>query len=100
LALIPILGYLGAAVSTLLGYALLAVIGGIVSQRAYPVSWELGRVCVVLGLAMALAAAALMGPDHVAWRLAAIVAYPAAVVGFGIVPRRYAAELIGVIRRR
>ena len=55
---------------------------------------------VVLGLAMALAAAALMGPDHVAWRLAAIVAYPATVMGFGIVPRRYATELIGLIRRR
>ncbi len=100
LALIPALGYLGAAVSTLLGYALLAVIGGMVSQRAYPVRWELGRVSVVLGLAMALAAAALLGPDHVVWRLATIVTYPAAVVGLGIVPRRYAAELIGLIRRR
>ena len=100
LALIPALGYLGAAVSTLLGYALLAVIGGVVSQRAYPVPWELGRVGVVLGLAMALAAAAILGPDHVAWRLATIVAYPAVVVGLGIVPRRYAAELIALIRRR
>ena len=100
LALIPVLGYLGAAISTILGYGLLAVIGGLASHRFYPVRWELGRVTVIVGLAMALAAAAVLGPDHVGWRLACIVAYPAAVVGLGIVPRHYAAELIGLIRRR
>jgi len=100
LALIPLLGYLGAAVSTILGYALLAVIGGVASHRVYPVRWEFGRVSVVVGLAMALAAAALLGPDHVVWRLACILAYPVLVIGLRIVPRRYATELIGLIRRR
>ncbi len=100
LALIPLLGYLGAAVSTILGYALLAVIGGVASHRVYPVRWEFGRVSVVVGLAMALAAAALLGPDHVAWRVACILAYPVLVIGLRIVPRRYATELIGLIRRR
>jgi O-antigen/teichoic acid export membrane protein len=100
LALIPMLGYLGAAISTILGYGLLAVIGGLASHRFYPVPWELGRVAAIVGLAMALAAAAVLGPDHVGWRLACIVAHPLAVVGLGIVPRHYAAELIGLIRRR
>jgi len=100
LALIPAIGYLGAAISTVLCYGLLAVIGGLASHRVYPVPWELGRVSVVVGLAMGLAAAALVGPDHVAWHIACIGAYPAAVVGLGIVPRHYAAELIGLIRRR
>ena len=100
LALIPALGYIGAAISTILGYGLLAVIGGLASHRVYPVRWEVGRVALIVGLAMALAAAALLGPDHVVWRLACIIAFPAAVVGLRIVPPHYAAELIGLVRRR
>ena len=84
LALIPALGYSARPSRRSWATRLLAIIGGVVSQRAYPVRWELGRVSLVLGLAMALAAAALLGPDHVAWRLATIAAYPAGVVGLGI----------------
>ncbi|MFN2417572.1 MAG: lipopolysaccharide biosynthesis protein [Candidatus Limnocylindria bacterium] len=98
LLLVPALGYMGAAVSTLASYGLLAVASGIVSQRYYPVPWELGRVATLLGIAMALAAAALLGPDHVAWRLLCLALYPALVLGLGIIPMRYLGAL-GALRR-
>ena len=100
LVLIPSFGYLGAAASSLLSYGLLAALGGFSSQRVYPVPWEVGRVALAVGIGMALTAASVLGPDHVAWRVACIAAYPALVIGSGIVPRRYASELIGLARRR
>lgn len=95
LALVPVVGYLGAAVSTLLSYGLLALLGGIVSQRVYAVPWDVPRVLLLLAIAMGLAVAAVLGPDHVGWRLACVVAYPAIVVGLRIVP----APLLEPVRR-
>ena len=99
LVLIPALGYLGAALSTILSYAMLALVAGRVSQRFYPVPWEVGRVLTLLGLGLALSALALLGPDHVAWRLACIGAYPLAAIGLGIVPTRLLAPLTSFLRR-
>jgi hypothetical protein len=84
---VPAVGYMGAAVSTLVSYGLLALLGGIVSQRVYAVPWDVPRVLLLLGVGMALAVAAVLGPDHVAWRLACVLAYPAIVIGLRIVPR-------------
>lgn len=100
LALIPILGYLGAAVATIISYGLLALLAGRVSQRFYAVPWEIGRVVALLALGMTLAAAALLGPDHVAWRLACIAAYPLVAIGLRIVPATLLASLTGLLRRR
>lgn len=99
LVLIPRLGYLGAAISTILSYGMLAVIAGRVSQRYYAVPWEIPRVTALFGLGLGLSAAALLGPDHVAWRLACIAAYPAVAIGLRIVPLRLLAPLAGVLRR-
>lgn len=99
LALIPLLGYLGAAVATLVSYGLMALASGMVSQRYYPVSWEVGRVLALLGVGMALAAGAVLGPDHIAWRLVCVAAYPVLVVALRIVPPRLVASLLGVARR-
>jgi O-antigen/teichoic acid export membrane protein len=85
LVLIPSVGYIGAAVSTLLSYGLLALSTTVVSQRYYPVPWDLPRVVGALTLAMSLAATALLGPDHIAWRLGCIAAYPVLVVLLRIV---------------
>ena len=85
LLLIPSIGYLGAALSTLLSYGLLAVSTTAAGQRYYPVAWDLPRITGALSLAMGLAAAALLGPDHVIWRLGCIAAYPALVVLLRIV---------------
>lgn len=87
LLLIPPLGYGGAAVATLLSYGTLAIVAGWVSQRVYDVPWELLRVAAMLAVSMALAAAALLGPDHLVWRIGCLAAYPAVVIGLGIVPR-------------
>ena len=62
LLLIPLLGMYGAAISTVAGYGLLAVLAGWQSQRLYPVPWQLGRAIAILGLAVALSALALLGP--------------------------------------
>ncbi|HEX5041177.1 MAG TPA: lipopolysaccharide biosynthesis protein [Candidatus Limnocylindria bacterium] len=99
LALVPLIGFMGAAVSTLASYALLAVLGGIVSQRYYLVPWELRRVAALLALAMGLAAAAVLGPDHIAWRLLCVAVYPVAVVGLRIVPSRLLERLMRLLKR-
>ncbi len=93
LVLIPWLGYLGAAVSTIVSYGLLAVVAGRVSQRYYAVPWDLPRVVALLGIGGGLSAAALLGPDHVAWRLLCIAAYPPLVIGLRVVPPDVVASL-------
>ena len=100
LVLIPSVGMIGAGVSTIAGYGLLAVTTGAVAQRHYRVEWDLGRVIASLGIAGALSAAALLGPDMLLWRLACIAAYPAAVVTLGVVDRRDIVRIGSAIRRR
>lgn len=85
LALIPVLGMYGAALSTLASYGLVAVLTGAVSQRHYPVPWQLGRAALILGVAGGLSVAALLGPDHPVWRLGCAAAYPALLLAMGIV---------------
>ena len=75
LVLIPRVGFMGAAFSTLLCYALLAVLTGIAAHRYYPVPWEVRPTLAALVLGFALAELALAGPDVVIWRLACIVLY-------------------------
>ncbi len=48
LVLIPLYGSLGAALATLLAYALLASIAYIVNQRIYPISFEIGKFACAL----------------------------------------------------
>ncbi len=100
LVLIPLLGIYGAAVSTAVGYVLLVTVSGVVSQRHYPVPWQIGRALAVLGLGVGLAAAALLGPDHIAWRLLCVAAYPVLLLGLRIVHLEGARTLIAVLRRR
>lgn len=44
LALIPILGIVGAALATALSYMCMAIVGMIISQRLYPVPYRWGRI--------------------------------------------------------
>ena len=98
--LIPVLGMYGAAISTLVGYGLLVILAGWQSQKLYPVPWQLGRAVVILGLAAALSALALLGPDHTLWRVGTILLYPPILVGAGIVRPTQARQLLNVILRR
>ncbi len=75
LILIPIFGFMGAAYSTLAGYALLALVSGAASQRFYRVPWDYPRLGVALVLGLVLAEAAVLGPDLFVWRLVCAVAY-------------------------
>ncbi|HJP71904.1 MAG TPA: polysaccharide biosynthesis C-terminal domain-containing protein [Candidatus Limnocylindria bacterium] len=99
LALIPIIGMYGAAISTVSGYLLLAIVAGAVSQRYYPVDWELGRAISILLIAVALSAAALLGPDHVLWRIGCVVAYVPILLGLGIVKISQGRLLLSALRR-
>jgi O-antigen/teichoic acid export membrane protein len=52
--LIPLYGSVGAAVSTLIAYVLLALIGYVVNQRIYPVPYEIGLFVIGLLIGIAL----------------------------------------------
>jgi O-antigen/teichoic acid export membrane protein len=94
LVLIPAFGIVGAAVATLVSYGLLALGSAIASDRAYPIAWQWSRVLLALALGIGLAVAAVIGPDHVLWRLACIAAYPPAVLGLRIVTLGEARRLL------
>lgn len=98
--LIPLLGMYGAAISTVVGYSLLATLAGWQSQRHYPVPWQLPRAVAILGLAAGLSALALLGPDHPLWRLGTILLYPPILIGTGLVRPTQARQLLQVLRRR
>lgn len=100
LALIPVLGLYGAALSTLVSYGIVAVLSGSLSQRHWPVPWQLWRATIVLAVAGSLSAAALLGPDHAAWRLGCIVAYPVVLLMVGIVRVADARTLLASLLRR
>jgi O-antigen/teichoic acid export membrane protein len=100
LLLIPVLGMYGAAIATVAGYGLLVILAGWQSQRLYPVPWQLGRAAVILGLAVALSALALLGPDQTLWRVGAILLYPPILIGTGIVRPTQARQLLRLLTRR
>ena len=100
LALIPTLGYMGAALSTLIGYALLALFSGYMSQRYYPVPWEYGRLLIALVLGFGLAEAALQGPDSLLWRLACLIAYAPILLLLRVVRRTDLGLMLRALRER
>jgi O-antigen/teichoic acid export membrane protein len=103
LTLVPPLGFMGAAVSTVVCYGLLGVVTTMVAQRYYSVPWDVPRSAGAVMVAAALTAAALLGPDHVVWRIACVAAYPALAIALRIVRRadlQAAASLIGRPPRR
>ncbi|GHO82741.1 lipopolysaccharide biosynthesis protein [Dictyobacter formicarum] len=54
MVLIPHYGALGAAISTLVAYVVLALVAYIVNQRIYPIAFEVGRFVVALLIGSAL----------------------------------------------
>jgi O-antigen/teichoic acid export membrane protein len=100
LVLIPMLGMYGAAISTVAGYGLLALLAGWQSQRHYPVPWQLGRAAAILGLSAGLSALALVGPDHTLWRLGCLLLYPPILIGAGMVRPTQARQLLRALWRR
>jgi O-antigen/teichoic acid export membrane protein len=99
LTAIPLFGFMAAAWSTLLSYGLLALLTGIAAQRYYPVPWDYPRLLGTLGLALGLAAAGLLGPDVLAWRLVCFLAFPVALVVSGILARADVVRTVGWVQR-
>lgn len=100
LALIPVLGMFGAALSTLASYGLVAVMTGYVSNRHFPVRWHLVPALGILTIAGGLSALALLGPDHPAWRLACAAAYPVILLALRIVSLEELRGVLALVRRR
>jgi O-antigen/teichoic acid export membrane protein len=100
LALIPVLGIFGAAISTAVGYLVLVGLSGRLSQRHYPVPWQVGRAVAIMAIAVGLTAASLLGPDHVIWRIGCVALYPALLLGLRIVRIEAGRTLFAVLRRR
>lgn len=85
--LIPPFGFMGAAVATIVGYAFLAALTGFLSDRYYPIPWQLPRATGALTLGFALAVAAVVGPDHIGWRAACFLVYGPLLLLLRIVQR-------------
>lgn len=54
LILIPYFGAMGAAIATLVAYIALALVGGSISQRIYPVPFEIGRLLIAMAIGIAI----------------------------------------------
>ena len=99
-ALIPLVGMFGAALSTLVSYAFLAVLSGAVSQRHYAVPWQLGRAAGILGIGGVLSAAALLGPDHALWRIGCVLAYAPILLATRLIEPSDARAVVRSLLRR
>lgn len=100
LVLIPPLGFMGAAIGTLLSYGLLALLAGVVTQRVYPVAWDVPRVLAPLAIGGILSAAALLGPDNLLWRLACLATYLPLLFVFRVTDIEDLRGVLAMIRRR
>lgn len=100
LLLVPLLGFMGAAVATIISYAQLAISSGAVSQRYYRVPWDYPRILAAFLAGTALSAAALLGPDNVAWRIAMLLPYPALMVALRVVRTADLEAVRSLLRRR
>jgi O-antigen/teichoic acid export membrane protein len=98
--LIPLVGFIGAAIATLVSYAFLALLSASLAQRYYPVPWDVPRVIGVMVIGLGLSAAALLGPDHAGWRLLCVAVYPALLVLFRITPPGVLRTAWDLVRRR
>jgi O-antigen/teichoic acid export membrane protein len=88
-ALMPLIGMLGAALSTLVAYGVLAALYLVVSQRLYPTRYEGRKVFVTLILASAIGVLGVvpLGPPavEITVKLLAIVAFVVGIRLFGVV---------------
>ena len=100
LLLVPGLGMYGAGIATIAGYLVLAIVTAAVSQRHYPVAWDVPRVVGTLALASGLGTASLLGPDSTLWRLGCLVVFGVAVVVLRLVDPTDVARARMTVKRR
>jgi O-antigen/teichoic acid export membrane protein len=104
-ALIPPFSFLGAAWATASAFAFLALLTAVVTHRIYPVPWSVRRILgtIVLAAALCLAALAVDAELDLAAslpvRVALTLAFPAALLALGFVPRGDLAQARARLRR-
>jgi len=81
--LIPFLGILGSAFSSLFGYIILASSTLIVSQRLFKVPYEFRRVILIFVLAMAIGVPSYVLQPHIIIRILIVIAFPVLLKIFG-----------------
>jgi O-antigen/teichoic acid export membrane protein len=101
--LIPTIGILGAALTTVIGFGLLAGLQWLNSRWRYPIPFEWGRVARVGVFTAAIVALSLWvvpetGPVGIAARAALAAAYPFGLVAIGAVSRDDLRRIPGVVR--
>lgn len=100
LALIPSFGMLGAAWATVLAYAVMAGLGLLFSHRLYPIPFETGRLARVSAAALLAFALSRLAPlallAGLAWKAAAWLVFPAALVATGFLSREERGWLRGL----
>lgn len=100
---IPALGILGAAITTLIGFGLLAGLQWLNGRRMYPIAYEWGRVLRV-GLytagivALSLWVVPETGALGIAARIVIAVVYPVGLVAIGAITRGDVRRIPGVLR--
>jgi O-antigen/teichoic acid export membrane protein len=90
-ALIPRLGMMGAAWATVAAYAVMAGLGGTLSQRLYPIPFERARLFAIVVAALAVVALVPLAPQAMAPGLAfkcgLLALFPIALFATGVLRR-------------
>jgi len=90
-ALIPRYGMMGAAWATVAAYAVMAGLGGTLSQRLYPIPFERARLLAIVVAAAAVMALVPLAPPAMAPRLAfkcgLLALFPIALFAAGVLRR-------------
>jgi len=86
-ALIPRFGMMGAAIATVLSYAVMAALGYIFSARLYPIPFEIGRIVRVSCAALLAFVISRFAPTPlltaIAWKTTALAVFPLALWASG-----------------
>ncbi|MDQ3859188.1 MAG: lipopolysaccharide biosynthesis protein [Actinomycetota bacterium] len=102
---IPRFGIVGAGITTVIGYALLAALQWLNARRMYPISYEWGRVGRVVAFTAAVLALSAWvvpesGPVGIPVRVALALGYPAGLVGLGAVKLEELRRVPALLRSR
>jgi O-antigen/teichoic acid export membrane protein len=103
--LIPAYGMMGAAVATVAGYAVAVAFTFVVSQRLYPIDYQVGRMATIFAVLIALSmAATLVHPSvwyvAVLWKISLLLAAPLALWALGFFEDAEIARLRQLLARR
>jgi O-antigen/teichoic acid export membrane protein len=102
--MIPKWGILGAGWSTVIGFAVLVVLGWRNAQRSYPVSYDFGRVLRVVAMAAVFMVVLVelvppVGLAGIGLRILLVAVFPLALVGVGVVTPGERERIVALAKR-